>query len=100
MKFFKKLTFFCVTLLIFGLSFQSAIAAGKININTAPVSQLVDLNGVGEKTALKIVEYRKKHQFTEVEDLMNVKGIGQKTFDKIHNQITVTKTKKKKKKKK
>ncbi len=99
MNFFKKLTIFCVTLLVFGLAFQPAIAAGKIDINAAPVSQLVELAGIGEKTALKIVEYRKKHKFNTIEDLVNVKGIGQKTFDKIRNEITVKKTKKKKKKK-
>ena len=99
MKFFKKLTIFCVTLLVLGLAFQPAIAAGKININTAPVSQLVELNGIGEKTALKIVEYRKKHKFSKIEDLLNVKGIGKKTLDKIRKEITVKNAKKKKKKK-
>ncbi len=96
MKILKKFLVFCVTLLILGLAFNPAIAAGKININTAPVSQLVQLKGIGEKTAQKIVEYRKKHKFATIDELTEVKGVGDKTLDKIRDQITVeTLTKKK-----
>lgn len=99
MRILRKFLVFCVTLLVLGLAFQPAIASGKIDINTATVSQLVELNGIGEKTAQKIVEYRKKHKFATVDDLTNVKGIGEKTLEKIRDQITVTKKSKKKKKK-
>ena len=56
---------------------------GKININTATVKQLKLLPGVGKKTAENIVAYRKqKGGFTAVEELLKVKGFGQRTFKK------------------
>jgi competence protein ComEA len=55
-----------------------------INLNTATVDQLATLPGVGRKTAELIVEYRTKNGgFKKIEDLMNVKGIGEKTFLKL-----------------
>lgn len=97
MKILKNFFVFCATLLILGLAFNPAVAAGKIDINTAPVSQLVELKGVGDKTAQKIVEYRKEHKFATVDELTNVKGVGEKTLDKIRDQITVIQPSKKKK---
>lgn len=61
-----------------------------ININTAPASELVKLKGVGEVKAAAIVEYRRINgNFKTVQDIMNVSGIGEKTFEKIRGQITV-----------
>jgi competence protein ComEA len=55
-----------------------------INLNTATVDQLTTLPGVGRKTAELIVEYRTKSGgFKKIEELMNVKGIGEKTFLKL-----------------
>ena len=55
-----------------------------INLNTATVDQLQDLPGIGRATAERIVEYRQKNGgFQKVEQLMNVKGIGEKSFLKI-----------------
>ena len=45
------------------------------------------LPGVGEKTADKIIEYRTAHPFTAVEDLKEVPGIGDKTFESLKNNI-------------
>ncbi len=59
-----------------------------ININTASSEQLQMLIGVGPKTAEKIIEYRKNKQFTKKEDILNVKGIGSKTYNKLKSQIT------------
>lgn len=60
-----------------------------ININTAPASELVKLKGIGEVKAA-IVEYRRINgNFKTVQDIMNVSGIGEKTFEKIRSQITV-----------
>lgn len=60
-----------------------------ININTAPASELVKLN-IGEVKAAAIVEYRRINgNFKTVQDIMNVSGIGEKTFEKIRSQITV-----------
>lgn len=61
-----------------------------ININTAPASELVKLKGIGEVKAAAIVEYRRINgNFKTVQDIMNVSGIGEKTFEKIRSQITV-----------
>jgi competence protein ComEA len=65
-------------------------AQGKININTADADTLQQLNGVGPSTAQKIIDYRTSvGAFHAIEDIMNVSGIGQKTFEKLKPNITV-----------
>ena len=64
-------------------------AAGLININTADAAELMKLKGVGEKTAEKIIEYRVQTPFEKPEDIMNVKGIGEKKFEDIKDYICV-----------
>ncbi len=62
----------------------------KININRADVSQLQTIPGVGPVTAEKIIEYRKSNgRFATIEDLKKVSGIGEKTFEKLKDHITV-----------
>lgn len=62
----------------------------KVNINTATELELQALNGVGPATAEKIVDYRKNNgYFKKPEDLKNVNGIGDKTFEKLKEQIMV-----------
>jgi competence protein ComEA len=61
-----------------------------ININTATVAEFEALPGIGPKMAQRIVEYRDKNgAFKKLEDLMNVKGIGEKNFLKLKAQLTV-----------
>lgn len=61
----------------------------KININTADVTQLTSLPGIGEAKAEAVLEYREKAgRFTAIEEIMNVSGIGQAMFDKIKDKIT------------
>jgi competence protein ComEA len=61
-----------------------------VNINTATSAQLQTLPGVGEKTAERILEYRQKNgSFKKIEELMNVKGIGEKSFLKMKDRLTV-----------
>lgn len=62
---------------------------GKININTASKVQLMRLKGIGEKTAEKIIDYRSKTPFNSIEDIQNVKGIGPKKFESMKEHITV-----------
>jgi competence protein ComEA len=62
----------------------------KININTATADELMQLNGVGPKYAAEIIAYRETFgPFKMPEDLMQVKGIGQKTFEKNREIIIV-----------
>ena len=69
---------------------KSASAAAAINLNTATAAQLESIPGIGAKTAERIIEYRQKNgAFKKVEDLMNVRGVGEKSFLKIKPLITV-----------
>ncbi len=61
----------------------------KININTATKDELTSLNGIGEATANKIINYRNKNKFKEIEDIMNVPGIGEARFNNIKDYICV-----------
>jgi competence protein ComEA len=68
----------------------AAAPAGIVNLNTATVSQITTLPGIGETAAQRIVEYREKNGgFKKVEELMNVKGIGEKSFLKLKALVTV-----------
>lgn len=61
-----------------------------ININTASAEELMSLNGIGEKKAMTIVEYRETNgPFNSIEELTNVSGIGEKTFEKLKENICV-----------
>lgn len=61
-----------------------------ININTANVSELTTLSGIGEVKANAIINYRTENgYYNSVDELVNVKGIGEKTIDKIRTNITV-----------
>lgn len=78
------------------LSAGSAIAGGKptptakVDINTASVEQLSTLPGVGPKLAARIVEYRQKSgPFRKAEELMNVKGVGEKNYSRIEAWLSV-----------
>jgi len=74
---------------IMGL-FQTLYASGdKININTATQEELTQLKFIGEKISLKIIEYRQEHPFQKAEDLINVKGIGEKVFNANKERIVV-----------
>jgi len=67
-----------------------ATASAPVNLNTASVAQLEALPGIGKATADRIVEYRQKNgSFKKAEDLMNVRGIGEKNFLKLKPLVTV-----------
>ena len=61
-----------------------------LNLNAASEAQLEALPGIGAAVAARIVEYRKKNgAFKKVEELMNVKGIGEKSFLKLKPLVTI-----------
>lgn len=62
---------------------------GMVNLNTASRVQLQKVPGIGEKTAIAIIEYRKTSPFRTIEDIMEIKGIGKKKFEKMKEHITV-----------
>ena len=65
-------------------------SAQIINLNTATAAQIATLPGIGPKAADLIVQYRQKNgSFKKVEEIMNVRGIGEKTFLKLKSRITV-----------
>jgi competence protein ComEA len=68
----------------------TASASAPLNLNTATVTQLETLPGIGKATAERILEYRQKMGgFKKVEDLMNVRGVGEKSFLRLKPLITV-----------
>ena len=69
---------------------KPAAPVSPININTASVAELDALPGIGAKTAALIIEYRQKNgPFKKIEELMNVRGVGEKNFLKLRTQISV-----------
>ena len=58
-----------------------------VSLNHASLEELMTLNGVGEKTAMKIIEYRTTHPFEQLEDIMNISGIGEKTYLKLSDYL-------------
>jgi competence protein ComEA len=90
--------FFVVVLVMVFVSLINVIPAGagdveKININTATAEELMQLHGVGPKYAANIIAYREEYgPFKLPEDLMQVSGIGQMTFEKNRDIIITAET--------
>lgn len=91
----KSLHIFTLALVLAALSTvamaQTPVApAGVVNINTADAAQLVLLPRIGEKAAERIIAYRTEHgPFKKPSDLMQVKGVGAKTFELLSPYIAV-----------
>jgi competence protein ComEA len=95
----KRARIACVLALCLGLVFSSIsvlaqktgpVVTEKINLNTATAEQLQSLPGIGPVTAKSIVEYRAKAgKFSRIEEIINVKGIGEKKFQKIKDRLAL-----------
>lgn len=69
---------------------EASASTALININTAPLEELIKLSGVGEIIGARIIEYRESAGgFGTIEEITEVKGIGEKTFEKIKDYICV-----------
>lgn len=80
-----------LSLLILGVT----LSFGAVDINKANKTELMTLNGVGETKANAILEYRKKHNcFGKVDEIKEVKGLGEKFLQKNRSNMTVSSCKK------
>jgi len=69
---------------------SETVSVEKVNLNTATAEQLESLPGIGPSSAKNILEYRNKvGKFTRIEEIINIKGIGEKKFLKIKNRLTI-----------
>jgi len=63
---------------------------GKINLNTATLAELDSLPGIGATYAQRIIDYRnEKGGFKSIDEVKNVKGIGEKTYEKFKDKISI-----------
>jgi competence protein ComEA len=69
---------------------ETVVSMQKININQADAKTLATLKGIGKDRAVKIIEYRETNgDFEKIEDIMKVKGIGKKIFEKNKHVLSV-----------
>ena len=87
----RYITLLMVVLFVLSVAGQAlAEETKKININTASAEELENLKQIGPNYAARIIEYREKNgPFEKPEDIINVKGIGPKTFELNKEQIIV-----------
>ena len=79
-----------MTKILLSLAAVASLAMAAINLNTATKEELMSLDGIGSVKADAIIEYRKANKFNSIDDLKNVNGIGDKTFDNLKGEISTT----------
>ncbi|MBE3023024.1 helix-hairpin-helix domain-containing protein [Campylobacter sp. RM9328] len=75
---------------LLSLALLATQAFAVINLNTATKDELMSLNGIGESKAEAIIEYRKANKFNSIEDIKNISGIGDKTYENLKDDISVS----------
>ncbi len=66
------------------------VSNAVVNLNTASAAQIAELPGIGVKTAALIVQYREKNgPFKKIEEIMNVRGIGEKSFLRLKDRLAI-----------
>jgi competence protein ComEA len=95
----NKLKITCVLILCIGMTMSSIsvlaqksspASTEKINLNSATLEQLQTLPGIGPAIAKSIIDHRTKvGKFSRIEEIINVKGIGEKKFQKIKDRLAV-----------
>jgi competence protein ComEA len=69
----------------------AASSTEVVNLNSATAAQIASLPGIGPKTADLVVQYRAKNgPFKKIEEIMNVRGVGEKSFLKIKDRLSVS----------
>lgn len=79
----------CIEDVITNIEIEDKSNTGKISLNKATLEELMTIKGIGEKKALAIIEYRKKTPFKSIEEITNISGIGTSTFEKIKDYLTI-----------
>ena len=74
---------------LMALCFWSALAAAAVDLNSASVTELQAVPGITPARAKAIVRYRKKHDFSNVDDLRHVKGFSKPTIEKLREEVFV-----------
>ena len=90
-RFFKGFLGVWLVAMVFclALNVSTVEAQPKININEAPVELLQTLPGIGPALAQRIIEFREQTPFEAIEDIKKVSGIGDATFEKMKDYLTV-----------
>jgi len=96
-RFIRPVSALLIGLLLTGAALAAPVAKATpdapVDLNNATATELQTIPGIGKVTAARIVEWRKQHgPFRRAEDLMKVKGIGEKSFDKLRPYLKVGKS--------